>query len=252
MDLTVTVLGSSGSYPGRHRACSGYLVQGGGTTVWMDAGGGTMSNLQKHIRLDEVDAIVLSHEHPDHWADVNGFQVACSYGEGPDRVPVYAPASMHDMAYKFNKSPLEWQTVTDGSVVQIGGQSWTFSRTDHPPETLASRVEVEGAAFGYTADTGTAWAPAEFLRGLDLLLAEATFQDEDAAEVAKESGEVGHLSARQAGELARAAGIKRLVITHIWPTHDVEISRRQAEEGFGGPVEVANDGDRFVVERGQR
>ncbi len=249
MTLTVTVLGSAGSYPGPDRACSGYLVQGGGTTVWMDAGSGTMSNLQRHIRLDEIDAIVLSHEHPDHWADINGFQVACSYGEGPDRVPVYAPASMHDMAYQFNKSPLEWQTVTDGSAVQIGGQSWTFSRTDHPPETLASRVEADGVAFGYTADTGTGWAPAEFLRGLDLLLAEATFQDEDAAEVAKEPGEVGHLSARQAGALAKAAEIPRLVITHIWPTHDVELSRRQAEEGFGGPVELANDGDRFVIER---
>lgn len=251
MTLTVTVLGSSGSYPGRDRACSGYLVQGGGATVWMDAGSGTMSNLQKHVRLDQIDAMVLSHEHPDHWADLNGFQVACAYGDGPDCVRAYAPASLHGLAYEFNRVSIEWHTISDGSVAEIGGQTWTFSRTDHPPETLAARVEVDGAVFGYTADTGTGWSPRS-LGGVDLLLAEATFQDEDAAEVAKEPGEVGHLSARQAGQLARDAGIPRLVITHIWPTHDVELSRRQAEEEFGGPVEVANDGDRFVVERGRR
>ena len=252
MTLTVTVLGSSGSYPGPDRACSGYLVQGGGTTVWMDAGSGSLSNLQKHIRLDEIDAVVVSHEHPDHWADLNGLQVACAYGDGPDTVPVYAPSTLCEFMYQFNRASLEWKVITDGTSVEIGGQSWRFSRTDHPPETLAARVEVDGAALGYTADTGTEWAPADFLAGLDLLLAEATFQDKDAQEVAQEGTAVGHLSARQAGELARGCGVPRLVITHIWPTHDVELSRRQAEEGFGGKVEVANDGDKLVVEPGRR
>lgn len=253
MSLTVTVLGSSGSYPGPGRACSGYLVQGGGANVWMDAGSGTMANLQKHIRLAEVDAVVLSHEHPDHWADLNGFQVACAYGDGPDCVRAYAPAPLHSMAYEFNRVSIEWHRTFDGSVEQIGGQRWTFSKTDHPPETLAARVEVDGVSLGYTADTGTGWSPAAWGGDpVDLLLAEATFQDEDAAEIAKEGGDVGHLSARQAGEMARDAGVRRLVITHIWPTHDIGLSRRQAEEGFGGPVEVANEGDRFVVEAGRR
>ena len=248
MALTITVLGSSGSYPGRGQACSGYLVQGGGTTVWMDAGSGTMANLQEHIRLDEVDAVVLSHEHPDHWADLNGFQVACAFGDGPDRIPVYAPAPLRDLAYKFNKSSIDWHVVADGSSVEIGGQAWSFSRTDHPPETLASRVEVDGASFVYTADTGTRWNRGDFLSGVDLLLAEASFQDKDAAEVAAEGNHVGHLSAREAGQVAKNAGIGRLVITHIWPTHDIAVSRHQAQEGFGGPVEVAVEGAKFVVE----
>ncbi|HUR49187.1 MAG TPA: MBL fold metallo-hydrolase [Acidimicrobiales bacterium] len=251
MSLTVTVLGSSGSYPGKGRACSGYLVQGGGTTVWLDAGSGTMANLQKHIRLDEVDAVVISHEHPDHWADLNGFQVACAYGDGPDTVAVYAPSTLCEFMYRFNRPSLEWNVISDGSSARIGGQSWRFSKTDHPPETLAARVDVDGSSLGYTADTGDRWSPSALGAGLDLLMAEATFQDMDAAEIAKEGSEVGHLSARQAGELARAAGIPRLVITHIWPTHDLDLSRRQAEEGFGGSVEVANEGDKFVVGDGR-
>ena len=248
MSLTVTVLGSSGSYPGPGRACSGYLVQGGGTTVWLEAGSGSMSNLQKHIGLGEIDAVVISHEHPDHWGDLNGLQVACAYGEGPNSVAVYAPSTLRDFMYPFNRSSLEWNVITDQSSIQIGGQSWRFSQTDHPPETLAARIEVGGAVLGYTADTGPAWSPSALGEGLGMLLAEATFQDEDAVQVAAEGTHVGHLSARQAGGMARDAGIPRLMITHIWPTHDVELSRRQAEEGFGGPVEVANDGDKFVVE----
>ena len=106
MSLTVTVLGSSGSYPGPGRACSGYLVQGGGKNVWLDAGSGTMANLQKHIDLAEIDAVVISHEHPDHWSDINGLQVACSYGKGPDTVPIYAPATLCEFADRFKKQSL--------------------------------------------------------------------------------------------------------------------------------------------------
>ena len=77
--LTLTVLGCSGSYPGPGQACSGYLVRSGGTTVWLDAGTGTLANLQLHVGLDQVDAIVLSHQHPDHWSDIDNFYVACKY-----------------------------------------------------------------------------------------------------------------------------------------------------------------------------
>jgi ribonuclease BN (tRNA processing enzyme) len=245
--LTLTVLGTSGSYPGPGRACSGYLVQGGGTTVWLDAGSGSMANLQEHIALTDIDAVVLSHEHPDHWADLNGLEVACTYGPGPDSVPVYAPATVQKLAYGFRQSSFEWHTVADGSVEQIGGQRWSFVKTDHPPETLGARIEVDGVALGYTADTGTEW-DAGALGRLDALLAEATFLDDDAAEAAAEGHHVGHLSARQAGQMAKEAAVPRLVITHIWPTHDREVSKAQAEEGFGGPVEVASEHAEFVFE----
>ncbi|HMC51941.1 MAG TPA: MBL fold metallo-hydrolase, partial [Acidimicrobiales bacterium] len=80
MALTLTVLGCDGSYPGPGGACSGYLVRGGGVRLWLDAGSGTMANLQRHVGLDEIDAVVLSHEHPDHWTDLEAYYVACAYG----------------------------------------------------------------------------------------------------------------------------------------------------------------------------
>ncbi|MDQ4133530.1 MAG: MBL fold metallo-hydrolase, partial [Actinomycetota bacterium] len=72
MELSVTVLGCSGSYAGPGGACSGYLVEHDGTRLWVDAGSGTLANLQRHVPDAAVDAVLLSHEHPDHWADIDG------------------------------------------------------------------------------------------------------------------------------------------------------------------------------------
>src|SRR5581483_215884 len=74
--FVLTVLGCSGSYPGPAQACSGYLLRCQGTVIWLDAGSGTLANLQRHVGLAEVDAVVLTHEHPDHWSDIEGYAVA--------------------------------------------------------------------------------------------------------------------------------------------------------------------------------
>src|SRR5207302_5737560 len=97
--LTVTVLGCCGSYPGPDAACSGYLVDDGATRIWLDAGSGSMANLQHHIALTDVDAVVLSHEHPDHWTDLEGFQVAARWRLERTDVPVYAPEGLRRRTY---------------------------------------------------------------------------------------------------------------------------------------------------------
>ncbi|MBN2622032.1 MAG: MBL fold metallo-hydrolase, partial [Acidimicrobiales bacterium] len=78
-DLTVTVLGSSGTYAGPGEACSGYLVRSPGATVVVDLGSGTLANLQHHVELGAVDAVVLTHEHPDHWLDLPLLRNALRY-----------------------------------------------------------------------------------------------------------------------------------------------------------------------------
>jgi ribonuclease BN (tRNA processing enzyme) len=82
--------------------------------VWVDAGNGTMANLQLHVGLHQVDAVVLSHEHPDHWSDIEGFHVACAYVIERDNVPVYAPAGLRDNLYKKFKPVFDWHQVGDG------------------------------------------------------------------------------------------------------------------------------------------
>ena len=86
MDLTLTVLGCSGSYPGADCPCSGYLVQYGATAVAVDLGPGCLSNLQRHIELPELSGVVLSHAHPDHWVDLSGLHVALKHRFGFEAV----------------------------------------------------------------------------------------------------------------------------------------------------------------------
>ena len=240
MGLTVTVLGCSGSYPGPGGACSGYLVDDGTTRVWIDAGSGTLANLQRHVRPADVDAIVLSHEHPDHWSDIEGWINVLRFLLKRTGFPVYAPAGLRSHIYQDTEPHIAWHDVTGGDTVAVGTMHVTFSRTDHGPETLGMRVEGGGRSIGYSADTGPAWSLEDLGPGLDLALCEATMTTE-------EEGTLQHLSARQAGSTARAAGAGRLVLTHLWATLDPEQSRREASDTFGGPVDVATVGARYEL-----
>jgi ribonuclease BN (tRNA processing enzyme) len=241
MGLSLTVLGTCGSYPGPGGACSGYLVRGEGTTLWVDAGSGTMANLQRHVSLQDVDAVILSHEHPDHWSDLEGFRVACAYVIEREGVPVYAPpGNLLRMLYKNFKMVLDWREVGDGATARIGGLDVSFSRTEHGPYTLAMRIDGGGKSLGYTADTGPGWSLSNLGPGLDLALCEATYTQQY-------EGVTHHLSGRQAGLTAKEAGVKRLLLTHFWPTLRAEDIQAEAVATFGGPVEIAIENEEYQL-----
>ena len=109
--------GATGATPGPGAPASGYLVESDGTTMWLDAGSGTLANLQRHVGLGDIDAVVLSHEHPDHWTDIEGYHVAVTYGdERRTGVPVYAPAGLREKTVgddASRRSPgTRWPTAT--------------------------------------------------------------------------------------------------------------------------------------------
>jgi len=114
----------------------------------------------------------------------------------------------------------------------VGEATLRFSRTDHPPPTVAVEIAHDGKRLIYTADTGAEWSVDAFGAGADLVLSEATYMHDDIRVPI-------HLSARQAGELAREANARRLMITHLWPTLDPVASVEEASEGFGRAVTLA-------------
>jgi ribonuclease BN (tRNA processing enzyme) len=238
--LSLTVLGCCGSFPGAGGACSGYLVRSDATTLWVDAGSGTMANLQHHVGLHDVDGVVLSHEHPDHWSDLEGFRVACAYVLGREGVPVYAPPGFLRLLYKDFKLAFDWHEVDDGSQVRIGDLDVRFSRTEHGPVTLGMRIDGGGRSLGYTSDTGPGWSLAALGGGLDLALSEATY-------TSQYEGVSLHLSGRQAGQAAREAGVGRLLLTHFWPTLRVEDIQQEAASAFGAPVEIAVQNEEYFI-----
>lgn len=241
--LTLTVLGCSGSYAGPGGACSGYLVQAGGTTVAVDLGPGTFANLQAHVEPAALDAVVLTHEHPDHWLDLPVLRNAFRYVLDIRDVPVYGTAATERLATTLIEEldpTLVWHTLGPGEPVEIGGLRFRFGLTDHPVETLAVRAEAGGRTLLYSADTGPAWDPGDLGRDVDVLLCEASLRPEH-------EDQVQHLSARQAGTLARTLGVGHLVLTHIVPGIDPDTQRAAAESAYGGDVSIATTGAVFTI-----
>lgn len=242
----VVVLGASGTYPRPDRACSGYLLRFGAYHVWIDAGSGTFVNLQRHADPHDLQAIVISHLHIDHILDLFSLYYALRFGaggRGPRGLEVFAPAGSEAHLAQLI-SPVtqdgfagyyQFRPIRSGDRIDIEPFVFSFLRTVHPVECLAMRVEAGNRTLVYTADTGWSEELIEFARGADLLICEASLQTADPA-----TSRV-HLTAEQAGTLAAGAGVGRLVLTHIVPGLDPNLSLEQASTRFGGEVTLATD-----------
>jgi ribonuclease BN (tRNA processing enzyme) len=234
--IELTVLGCSGSYGApAGGACSSYLVRAGETTIWLDCGNGSFANLQQHARVEDLDAVVITHAHPDHCVDLYGLHVLYKYGLDRECLPVFAPEgvekSLEALVGSWDNT-FDWKLVGDGDATTIGDARLRFSRTDHPPPTTAVEIAHADHRLVYTADTGAEWSPEVFGQGANLLLSEATYQHDDIRAPI-------HLSARQAGELARAAQAKELMLTHLWPSLDPLVSVEEASDAYGRHVVLA-------------
>ena len=234
--MELTVLGCSGSYGApAGGACSGYLVRAGDANIWMDCGNGTFAGLHEHIDPGDLSAVVITHGHADHCVDIYGLHVMYRYGLERHGLPVYTPEGLEkvleELVGSFGET-FDWRVVGDGDHAQIGEAALRFSRTDHPPPTMAVEIAHDDKRLVYTADTGPEWSVDAFGPGADLVLSEATYMHDDIKVPI-------HLSARQAGELAREAKARRLMITHLWPTLDPVASVTEASEAYGREVTLA-------------
>ncbi|MGA8040713.1 MAG: MBL fold metallo-hydrolase [Acidimicrobiia bacterium] len=239
--MRVHVIGSSGTFPSPGRPASGYLIQSGETRIWCDAGPGTFMNLPIDPRL--VDAVVISHQHPDHCSDLFAAFHAWTYCPAPrHEVPLYAPQAVWDRLSAFlddgQGSALEktfrFQPVWTGDKVEIGEISVSFTETDHSVPNVGSRWESNDRALFYTGDTGPSGEWRQTARDVDVMLSEAAYQGERS-----EAAYPHHLTATEAGAIAREVGAKRLVLTHIPPYLDVNKSVHESELAFDRPVGAA-------------
>ncbi len=243
--ITVTVLGSSGSYASPDNPCTGFLVRSPGAVVLHDCGPGTTGPLQHHIDLHELDAIVISHCHPDHWLELPVLRNVFTWFVPRTGIPVYGTARTAAMDEAVTVpvdgvlAPFDWTVIDEAASLTIGDQSWTFDRTDHPVETLASRVAVDDTVVVFTSDSGPAW-------NFDTFGREAAGVFCDASHLAGfENQGIPHLSARQAAQRAEAAAARHLVLTHLIPGSDPVAHRDEAAAAYGGPVDVALPGSVF-------
>jgi ribonuclease BN (tRNA processing enzyme) len=260
--MRLTVLGKSPSWQDAGGACSGYLLEDGDTAVLVDCGNGVFSKLRSRRDYCAVDAVVISHLHADHFLDLVPYSYALTFAPRQQPVPVDRwPGTDHPARPRLIAPPGAGETFRrvvgawgseelieraflleeyeQRSRPEVGPLRFSFHSVPHFTETFAIAVESrhgsERLVFG--ADSGPSDELVEFAHGADLLLVESTLPRPE------RSGQRGHLTPREAGEHGRAAGVRRLVLTHLSDELDALWARSEAQEAFGGPVHVAREGD---------
>ena len=245
--VELTVLGAHGTWPGAGGATSGLLLREEGFALWIDAGSGTLANLQRHVGLFDVGAVVISHSHPDHVSDLYAYLMARMFSpEHPPKIPLYLapnvaerfnPLLTDDSADMRLAQGFDVVVVEPGDEIEAGPFRLTTAPMRHTVPTIGVRAEVGGSAVAYSADTGPTPELVTLARGADVLVAEASYQDTSA-----ELPPI-HLSAREAGDAAAQAGAGRLILTHIRPYLDWDRSREQAAATFDGDVVLGRDNE---------
>jgi ribonuclease BN (tRNA processing enzyme) len=241
--VRLTILGGCGGWPEAGGACSGYLLEREGFRLLIDPGYATAPRLFELVPAPAVDAVLVSHGHPDHCADLNPLLRARAMAdEPPAALPAYAPPGALNAVLAleptgFLDSAVAVNDLRPGDVVHIGPFRVETRSLPHFVPNLGLRISAGGRAMMYTGDSGPSPDVVALAADVDLMLAEATEPDELPADL------IGQLStAVDAGAQAAEARAGRLVLTHLWPGTDPERAVAAAASRHDGAISVARPG----------
>jgi ribonuclease BN (tRNA processing enzyme) len=264
--MRLTVLGTATPYPRPDNPCSGYLLESGGgrdasgssaasaatsTTIWIDAGAGTLAELQRHTALASLDAIWISHRHADHSADLLVAYYALRFAElRPEHpIPLIAPEGMLERlaGYLGPSSVAELPKVFDFRPMSgfgeatVGPLTLEWGPVQHGVPAFGLTVTEDSRRFAYSGDSAPCISLEELAEGADLLLIESGY------DVAPGGEPPAHHTPEDAGRTATAAGVSRLVLTHIAGTVDARDAASRAATQFGGEIVVARPGGVLAI-----
>lgn len=243
------MLGCHAGMPAAGRASSGYLVTTKECRILLDCGPGVATALSACGGVAGLSAIFLSHLHPDHCHDLLPIGTSLRGVPRPTPLPLFGPGGtaallermgkLYGLGYPYRFAVNEYRP---GDALVAGDCTLGVVGLRHVVPNCGVRIENPGASMAYTGDTGRTEALGRLAADVDLLLAEATMAKRD-------DSDYGHLSAVDAAETARDAGVGRLVLTHLGSTDPGWVAARLAEarEVFAGPVDLAEPAARFLV-----
>jgi ribonuclease BN (tRNA processing enzyme) len=250
MDLIVA--GAGPAYSARPGAIgAAYLLVEGGHALLLDLGQGAYSAVAGAVEPSALDAVVVSHLHPDHFVDLVALRHYLRYEFTPPRRvrgigPLGLDRRLDDLHAEpgFSAEALDVEVLTEGTLT-IGPLVVEARRVIHTDDSYALRVSVaarpEAPGLVYSGDCGRAEDLVPLVHVDDTLLAEASFG----------TGPVPvddmHLDAHGAARAAARARAGRLLITHVLGTYDFAAVAAAARSGFAGPVRIVEPGDRIAI-----
>ena len=245
MARQVTVLGSQAAYPTHGQPCSGFLVRWDALFIVLDLGYGTLDPLLAHVPNGQVAAVVITHDHPDHWIDLHGLFRLLYYGGNSAKVSLFCPAGVVDkMVHLETEIDLcrvfDVCVIGDGAEFTVGPLSFTALQLPHFVPNMGIRMDIvqnekRKALLAYTGDTGPCARLAELGKDVGLYIIEAT---DRAGEEEKQQRNL--LTSAEAGFWAGEAAAKRVLLTHFWPGNDRELAVKKAK--FAGEILGAEPG----------
>lgn len=250
----LVVLGGCGAWPEPGRACSGFLVECEGFRVVLDLGYGTLPRLLTllgSVSAAGVDAVVVTHEHPDHMVDLHGLFRARWFGaRGAPPIPLYAPEKVLEHVGMLEALPLDapalravfdWRPLPAEpyAIGPLVVESWLLP---HYVPNAGVRLSADEMTLAYTGDTGPCAELTDLGRDADVYIIDATDREQNSPAPAEPVDPPMLLTARQAGEAAATAGARRVLLTHFWPGNDRELTRADASKAFTGEVLLADEG----------
>ena len=249
--MKLTIVGCAGTFPGPDAACSSYLLEQDGFRLLIDAGNGSTGILQRSCGLLDIDAVMISHLHGDHYLDLITYTYARRYhpAGSTDCLPVHGPSDIREhIAGAFGRpvddlldAVYEFHPLSGPRPLQIGPFELELGAVNHPIETYGMRISAGGRTLAYSADTGVSDELVKLARHADVFLCEASYLDGD------DNPPDIHLTGREAAEHAARADVGKLLLTHLVPWGDAKRTLGDAQQVFDGDVEVAKTGAVFEI-----
>lgn len=247
--MKLTVVGSGTAAPEAGRVCSGYFLQDDDASLLLDCGAGVVHGMARlELPWAELDHLLITHFHNDHTGDVPMLLFALKWGVVGGRtapLTVWAPHGIHGRLRAMQAAfgdhvadpgfPVVVREVVPGETFTLAGLTVRTMATPHTEHSLAYRVESPGSALGYTGDTGPSDEVADFVEGVDVLIAECSLPDDLVG--------AGHLSPSSLAGMAARARPVRLVVTHVYRQLDaLDPVALVREAGWAGDTLRAKDG----------
>jgi len=239
--MELTVLGKYGPYPVAGGATSGYLLKAGNTRLLLECGSGVLSRLMSHLSLDRLDAIVISHLHSDHIADLLILRYALQFIKMPP-LKVFLPNRPY-AEYDMLKGSgvFELIPVNDGLRAKLGDAELEFWEMTHPVPSFGVRITSGGSTLAYSGDTNLNQRLPHFFNGADAALVDAGLMSFE-----KSGPAAPHLTAKEIGALFSQTACRQVLLTHISPRVTDEQVESEARQGCA-IAKVVKEGETYRI-----